>query len=247
MKKEKNISSIILIILAIGAIIALLLFLFRYNAKPLSFSTEVTEAEVLENSNQESIDKAKNNFIESVKAIDSTDNYWGKLESPVEMIVYNDFEDSFCSRFYETIKKTQAEFENKVVIAIRHNILPTHKNALGAAMASECAAEQGKFWEMFDQLFEDNKLGKLNNNEYINDASELGLNVNNFEVCLETEKYKDKIQTEIKEAEKFGVEGAPTIFINKEILPGAYPFEDFLGANGDENGIESIIKKYLYN
>jgi len=190
----------------------------------------------------------KNEEIKSimVKPINKDDNYQGNLDAPVQLIIYCDFECPFCLRFLDTINKVKEEFKDKVVIAYRHYILDTHENSFSAALASECAAEQGKFWDMHDKLFQDNNENNFNIDEFKKDAQDLGLEKLKFENCLENEKYKDKIKSQMEEAKNIGVIGTPHIFINGENVIGAYPFEDFIFSNGDkEQGVKNIILKYI--
>ena len=143
----------------------------------------------------------------------------------------------------EQIKK---EFGDKVVIAFRHFPLRTHTYAYQAASAAECAAEQGRFWEMYNKLFIDNKAGQLNKNQFKKDAEDLGLDRAKFNRCLDTERYKDKIQSQMVEGRNFGVNGTPGNFVNGEPVPGAVPFEDFTDSSGRQReGMKSIIERHL--
>jgi len=178
--------------------------------------------------------------------IDMTDNIFGDLKAPVQIIVYSDFECPFCSKFAETMKKVEENFKDKVAITFRHYFLPAHTQAEPAAEASECAAEQGKFWEMHDKLFADNVAGSMSIEQYKKDAVDLGLNQEQFNQCLDSDKYAEKINQQKAEGNKAGVIGTPTIFVNGNIYPGAYPFEDFIASDGrQEKGMKSIISELL--
>ncbi len=184
--------------------------------------------------------------VGGLKPIDAADHVRGSLDAPVKMIVYSDFECPFCSKFADTMKQVEENFKDKVVIAFRHYPLAGHPEGLPAAEASECAAEQGKFWEMHDKLFADNKAGRLSADQYKKDAGDLGLDAAKFSQCLDSGKYKNKVETDIAEGERAGVTGTPTSFVNGNIYPGAYPFEDFTASNGDkEDGMQTIINKLL--
>ncbi len=254
-KKEKN-----YIIYIIGVLIIVLLgyFLYVYSSgedKENKLKMDVVnkenetnsnEAEKIKAENFNAIEKAKTVAIRPVRPIEANDHIWGDVNAPVQLIIYDDFECPFCADFYDTIKEIKEYFNEKVVIAFRHFPLISHPNALDAAMASECAAEQGKFWEMYDELFINNKDGDMSKEQFKQNAIELDLDQAKFNQCLETEKYKNKIQSQILEGRNFGVTGTPGSFLNRMPLPGAYPFEDFVGSDGREReGLKKIIEKQL--
>lgn len=199
-----------------------------------------------QNNGQNNSQNGDNGQTEAVRPIDSTDQIKGSLEAPVKMIVYSDFECPFCAEFADTMKKVEDNFKDKVAIAFRHYPLDGHPEAGQAAEASECADEQNKFWQMHDKLFADNKANRLGTDQYKKDASDLNLDTAKFNQCLDSGKYKNRVEEKKTEGKKAGVSGTPTIFINGNIYPGAYPFEDFTAPNGDkEEGLESIINKLL--
>jgi len=186
------------------------------------------------------------NNNQAVRLIDQADHIWGDPTAPIAMIVYSDFECPFCAGFAETMKKIEENFKDKVAITFRHYPLPGHLDAKQAAEASECAAEQGKFWEMHDKLFADNVAGRMSLNQFKQDAVDLGLNQEQFNQCLDSNKYKDKIREQTNEGNKVGVTGTPTVFVNGNIYPGAYPFEDFTSPDGrPEKGLKSIVDELL--
>jgi len=181
-----------------------------------------------------------------LRPIDQTDHIWGDLKAPVQIIVYSDFECPFCLRFTETMKLTEENFKDNVVITFRHYPLFGHFNAISAAEAAECAGQQGKFWEMHDKLFADNADGRMGVEQFKQDAVDLGLDQNKFNQCLDSGRYAGKVAEQKAEGDKAGVTGSPTIFVNGNIYPGAYPFADFTSPDGRENqGMKSIISGFL--
>jgi len=178
--------------------------------------------------------------------ISKDDHAWGDLNNPVKMIIYSDFECPFCAKLAKAIEEVKKNYEGKVVIAYRHNPLVSHSAAMPAALASECAAEQGKFWEMHDKLFEDAGEKNLSAEEFKKDAGELNLNLDQFNQCLAGEKYKAKIENQAALGKQVGADGTPTFFVNGEVYPGAYPFEDYIGSDGiNHEGVKSIIERHL--
>lgn len=178
----------------------------------------------------------------TLRPIDAADHVFGQLNAPAQLIVYSDFECPFCAQFALTMKKIEGYFAGKIAIAYRQYPLPSHAQAEKAAEASECAAEQGKFWEMHDKLFADNVAGNMSADQFKKDAADLKLDQNKFNQCLDNGQYAAKVAAEKAEGDKAGVTGTPTSFLNGNIYPGAYPFEDFTGSDGKpEKGMKSII------
>ncbi len=235
--KEKNIKYVV-----IGIIVLLVIGFFSiiFLSKKSNPGTET------QNENQQAVNQGQSARPQSVKPMDASDHVLGSLTAPVKIIVYSDFECPFCLRFEDTLKQIEQTFAGKVAIAFRQFPLSFHPEAFPAALASECASEQGKFWEMHDKLFADNKNGNMSADQFKKDAADLGLNTVQFDKCLDTEKYKDKVQAQVIEGKNEGVTGTPTSFVNGQMVVGAYPFEDFTASDGTQTqGMKSIIEKYL--
>ena len=234
MNKNQVVLKIILPVIGL-AVIGLAIGILRQNL-PRNQSSEPTNQQIPDNKYQ----------VKAVRPIDQTDHLWGPADAPVQLILYDDFECPYCFDFYQTVKEIKEEFGDQVVVAFRHYPLSIHPNALIAAEAAECAAEQDKFWPMYDQLFADNLAKRMNREQFKKDATNLDLDQVKFNQCLEREKYKDKVMAQMLAGKGFGVTGTPTIFVNAEIYPGAYPFLDFTAPDGRaEEGMKSIIERQL--
>ncbi len=182
----------------------------------------------------------------SVKPIERSDHLWGPIDAPVNLIVYDDFECPFCAQFYETVNRAKAEFGNDLVVAVRHFPLMSHPNAIPAGIAAECAAKQNKFWEMYHQLYEDNKAGKISPETIQGEGAVIGLDDKAFRDCLTKETDKDKILAQKDEVKNLGVIGTPASFINSQYVPGALPYEDFTYPDGSAAlGLRSLIQQKL--
>ncbi len=205
------------------------------------------EAQQLIADNNNVVKKAKEKRpVVIERKVNESDHYVGDLSAPVHIIEYSDFECPFCYSFSKTMTKVKEEFGDKVVIAFRHFPLQSHKNAIPAAIASECAGEQGKFWEMHDKLFDNAKNHELNLDQYRTNAEGLDLDLDQFDTCLREEKYKDKIISSMAEGKRNGVSGTPASFVNGEVVPGAYPFDDFIDSQKREReGMKTIILRHL--
>lgn len=164
----------------------------------------------------------------------------GNDKAQVVLIEFSDFQCSFCRKFWQTtlplIEKKYID-TGKVKFVYRHFAI-LGKHSVAAAQAAECAHEQGKFWAYHDKLFTSAKTpfaftdGKLKGY-----AKELGLNAQQFNQCLDSEKYLKKVEGETAVAAFLGARGTPAFLLNGQLLVGAQPFEVF------EAAIERELKK----
>lgn len=150
----------------------------------------------------------------------------GEFNAPVTLVVFSDFECPFCARHYKTLKQLLNDYDGKVRLVYKHFPLDFHQNAQKAAEASECAAEQGKFWEYHDKLFDNLDTG-YSIEKFKSWAKELGLSVDQFNRCLDSDKYRDKVIIDYREGVDKGVTGTPTTFVNGRAVVGALPYGDF--------------------
>jgi protein-disulfide isomerase len=160
--------------------------------------------------------------------VNGNDHILGDPNAPVTIIEYSDFECPFCSRFFTgalPLIKSEYVDTGKVKFIYRHFPLSFHAMAQPAAEASECAADQGMFWEYHDTVFENqDALSKTN---LIKWAESLGLNMIEFENCLDSGKHKNKVNNDIKTGQAAGVRGTPATFVNGKLISGAVPFGTF--------------------
>ncbi|MFA5128691.1 MAG: thioredoxin domain-containing protein [Patescibacteria group bacterium] len=170
-----------------------------------------------------------------VPAVTSDDHVKGSANAKVTLIEYSDFECPYCANHKKTTDQIMENYGDKVRVVFRHYPLSFHANAQKAAEASECAAEQGKFWEMYDKIFAANEAGTMGVDKWKAEAKNLGLNTKKFNECLDSGKYASKIAAEEEEGLAAGVEGTPATFVNGELVSGAVPYEQF----------KQIIDSYL--
>ncbi|XOU94008.1 MAG: DsbA family protein [Candidatus Kerfeldbacteria bacterium] len=156
------------------------------------------------------------------------DHVRGDKNATVTLIEYSDFECPFCSRVVPTIEQVLEEYDGKVKLIYRHFPLSFHENAQKAAEASECAADQDKFWEMHDLIYADQ------DNITIADlkahAVTLGLNTSTFDSCLDGGEHASDITDDFNEGAAIGVQGTPAIFVNGTMISGAQPYASFAAA-----------------
>ncbi len=156
--------------------------------------------------------------------VSDSDHMRGNKDALVTIVEYSDFQCPFCFRFHNTLEQVMAAYPNDVRWVYRHFPLDRiHPYARQAAQASECANDQGKFWEYNDGLYANQSLIKP---DYFGQlAKELGLNTVTFDKCLSDGKYVSKVNDDYLEGQGYGVTGTPGSFINGQKLGGAVPFE----------------------
>lgn len=124
------------------------------------------------------------------------------------------------------------EYKGKVRIVFKHNPLSFHNRALPAAMATEAAGKQGKFWEMHDKIFENMK--DLADDTFARYAKELGLKVDQFKKDYKDKTIEAKVKKQQAQGVSLGARGTPAFFINGRFLSGAQPFPRFKAVIDEE-------------
>ncbi len=168
--------------------------------------------------------------VGEVKAIAKDDHVIGDKNAAVTLYEYSDFQCPFCQRFHPSMQQLMdaPEYKGKLRWVYRHFPLSFHPNAMPAANAAECAAEQGKFWEYSDELFKGQD--SLSDTFYGSLADKLKLNRGKFDSCYSAKKYQAKITADQTGGSAAGVSGTPgTIIVDKnggkQMVPGAVPYE----------------------
>ena len=100
-----------------------------------------------------------------------------------------------------------------------------HSKAPSAHAATEAAHRQGKFWEMHDRIFGNQR--EMSPQKYFEYASEMGLDVEKFKRDVVSEAVKKRVDADAQEAARLGVTGTPGFFVNGRFLSGAKPFAEF--------------------
>ncbi len=191
-----------------------------------SKNTNVNSVNSNANTNQAAVNQEPTPAGE-VPPITGDDHVKGGNNAKVTLIEYSDFQCPYCSRHNDTMDEIYKAYGNKVKIIFRHFPLSFHPEAQKAAEASECAAEQGKFWEMHDKIFAANTAGTMSVAKWKEEAKNLKLNTSKFNDCLDSGKYADKVGQMAAGGSTAGVEGTPATFVNGELVSGALPIEQF--------------------
>ena len=163
----------------------------------------------------------------------------GNPKAKVMIVEFSDFQCPYCGQVEGTLKSVLAKHPDTVALAFRdYPLSQIHPLAMGAAEASRCAGEQGKFWEYHDLLFGDQ--AGLDRNGLIAKAAKLQLDAKQFDACISSEKYKAQIQQDNQEGVRAGVNGTPGFFINGVFLNGAQPESAFEKAIQDQLALSPV-------
>jgi protein-disulfide isomerase len=149
----------------------------------------------------------------------------GPAGAPVTIIEFSDYQCPYCGRAEPTVKRLLEAYPGKVRIVYRDFPLPGHEDAPKAAEAARCAADQGKFWEMHDKLFENQRALEIGNLKAY--ARAAGADGTKFDACLDGGTKTKEVEASFRAGNEVGVHSTPTFFINGRPLSGALPFETF--------------------
>jgi protein-disulfide isomerase len=151
----------------------------------------------------------------------------GSKSAPITIVEFSDFHCPFCKRVNPTLKEIEEKYGEKVRIAFRDfPIDQLHPGARKAHEAARCAHEQDKFWAYHDVLFD--KAPRASAQDLKTYAGALGLDTTKFDQCLTTEKYKERVQKDVDEGARLGVQGTPAFFVSGRLLSGAQPLDRFV-------------------
>ena len=162
----------------------------------------------------------------------------GSTDAPVTIVEFSDFECPFCRQAEPVFKRIQEEYGDQVHFVYRQFPLnDIHPRAQKAAEASLCADEQGRFWNMHHVLFlEPVELEVASLREK---AATAGLDTEVFNECLDSARYANRVDADIRAGVAAGVTGTPMAFINGRPVSGALPFESYAAIIDDELGRNS--------
>ncbi len=141
----------------------------------------------------------------------------GDSKSSIILTIISDFQCPFCSKAADLIHEVNKKYPN-IGIAFKHFPLDFHPLAKRAAIASNCAQKEGKFWEYHDTLFK--KQGEISEELFLIIADTLSLNKDKFKTCLNSKEALEKVESQIKYSESLEIQGTPTMFLNGSQVDG---------------------------
>lgn len=156
----------------------------------------------------------------------------GKVDAPVTLIDYTDFQCPACGAYYPVLEQMLKEMDGKFKLVVRnYPLIQIHPHALSSARAAEAAARQGKYFEMYDQLY--TKQNEWTNADdptksiYASYAQSIGLDVEKFKKDMADSSIDDKINRDRETGNSLDVQGTPSFFINGEKVTNPGSVEDF--------------------
>jgi len=146
--------------------------------------------------------------------VNSQDHIQGSPDALITLVEYGDFQCPHCAAAHPVIHRIQKSFAKKLRFVFRHFPLSnSHEYAFAAAVASEAAARQDKFWEMHDMLFEHQ--AEFSENAFLVFANDLGLDMHNFRKDLTDKSLAQRVEMDFESGMRSGVNGTPSFYINE--------------------------------
>jgi protein-disulfide isomerase len=153
---------------------------------------------------------------------------FGTKDAPVSIVVFSDFECPFCRSFHQSLQAVRREFDERLLVTYVHFPLSYHKHAFPAALASECAAAQGRFEQFADAVFaQQDSLGALPWSAFAEHAEVPSLD--RFERCLIDPAPTGRVEQGRALAQSIGARGTPTVVLNGWRLVQAPSLDELRG------------------
>lgn len=220
---------------AVGAVITIGVMLIVTAARTPSANVTPRAVQVSTGSNSSEMTLADAQpFVPKVVARPA--NTQGADAAPVMIVEYSDFNCGYCKRFHdETFQRVVDTYvkTGKVRLSYKHFPFLTASSPWKAE-ASECAAEQGRFWEYHEMLFKgaiprDGEEAAVRQ-QLVDAASAMQLDTATFKTCLDGDDVAQRVNADANEGQQLGVTGTPSFLINGKPLVGAQPYEAFVEA-----------------
>lgn len=166
-------------------------------------------------------------------AITSADHIQGDPTSTVSLIEYGDFQCPACGEYYSIVEQVLSNYGSKISFVFRNFPLPQHADAPAAAEAAEAAGLQGKYWQMYDLLYQNQNTwsnaspGDVVSQFFDGYAKSLGLNVDKFNADMTSAKVADKIAGDVKGGDAASIDHTPTFFVNLQQIPNPSTYDQF--------------------
>lgn len=152
----------------------------------------------------------------------------GPADAPITLVEFSDYECPFCKAAAPILKQVQERYPTQLRLVYKNFPLEAHPKAKPAAEAAMCAAEQGKFWEYGEKLFE--KAPQIGVEQLAPIAEEAGLDKAKFEECLNSHRTASVVQADLDAGKKAAVTGTPSFFVNGVPLAGGRTLNEFAKA-----------------
>lgn len=198
--------------------------------RPFEYFAEIADPTIRQK-NEAERKRAKEELLAKINPSEEGRPQAGPSDAPVTITEFSDFHCPYCTKLTGVLKQVMENFPQDVRRVWRHFPLPMHPQAGYAHLASECAHEQGKFWEFHGELFKEGAGRDLPAFEQI--ATSLQLDLAKFRTCFDSPETKKKIENDVLLGFSKELGSTPIVFINEEMFIGARPYEEY----------EAIIKR----
>ncbi len=205
-----------------------------------------TELEEMIKSSRKIIEEVESEESKKFRGIDTTDHILGvPVKGKVEIIFYGNFEDSLSIKYYKTLENLIEKYKDQIIFSFRYFYFESEPTTVSSLISAECAAEQGKFWEMYKGLFS-YKSELIGREKYLSIAKNVDLDLDKFENCFKSGSSRGQVINQKKEADEFYILGMPVLFVNNEKVVGNMPMDDFVDSTGDKReGLINIVKRHM--
>ncbi len=149
----------------------------------------------------------------------------GPADAPITIVEFSEYQCPFCGRVTPTLKALEQKYAGKVRLVFKDFPLQNHAQAPKAAEAAHCAGDQGKYWELHDQLFSNQQ--QLQIADLRKYAGVIGLDQAKFDQCLDSGIHAANVQADVELGSQMGVQSTPTLYINGRVVTGAQPSSVF--------------------
>lgn len=205
--------SLVIIVITVLSLVGVIFFMTK-SAPPSG-----TQTETVTGSNAELLTVASDDWVK------------GSTTSSIALIEYLDFECEVCAAYEPVVTQLAEEFKTEVRFVSRYFPLPGHKNSEQAALAVEAAGKQGKYWEMRQALFDNQKSwgGKALPEPSLFEtyAAQIGLNMDQYKKDVVSQEVRERVNRDLKNGEKLFVDGTPTFYLNGQKLNNPRTVDDF--------------------
>jgi protein-disulfide isomerase len=157
------------------------------------------------------------------------DHVLGPSNAHHSVIEYGDFECPTCAQAHQSVRIMLARYGQKIRFAYRHfPLIAAHPHAELAAEAAETAGAQGKFWQMYDKLFENQQ--HLKPKALRRYAEEIGVHLERYDSEMEDHLYLQRVQEHISSGRASGVRGTPAFFVDGALVDVSFGLERLMDA-----------------
>lgn len=174
---------------------------------------------------------AKQSSTSATLQVVADDWVYGNKEGKVTLIEYLDFECEACGAFYPMTTKLKEEYKDDMQFVVRYFPLPGHKNSMTAAKSVEAAGKQGKFWEMYSTLFENQKewgeKSAPDQAQFEKYAVQIGLDVEQWKKDVNDPAIEARVKRNYDQAVALNLQGTPSFFLNGKKIENPRGYESF--------------------